>query len=86
MREYYSEFLYFCTFFLRSSTPFTASLNDRYFTFLKNAGTGTVLFVRKDTRLELLVAPNSALLVVTSREPRNADPTPPYLTKGERSF
>ena len=68
-----------------ANTPFTASLNNRYFTFIKNAGVGTVLFVRQHTRLELQIAPNSVLLCLTMHEPRNQDPTPQYTT-GDYSF
>ena len=60
-------------------------LNDRYFTFIKRGAPGLVLFVRKNAVLELELAPNTILLIVTAHSPVNEIPSTYLLspTKGD---
>ena len=60
-------------------------LNDRYFTFIKRGAPGLVLFVRKNAVLELELAPNTILLIVTAHSPVNENPSTYLLspTKGD---
>ena len=48
--------------------------NERFFLFIKRALPGMVLYVRANTLLELMVAADTSLLLLTPRVPNGEDP------------
>ena len=75
-----SELFYFvhmsCLFCSPQTIWAQVEFNERYFTFIKRAFPGMVLFVRQHTHLELALAAGTTLMILTSYAPANVDAAP----------